>query len=384
MKVAYILPSLQKPSGWRSHSVAFIRAIGAHVEPVLFVSQADYTEARSLFPEMPAFSLPTTQYASLRSVKGMSLLFASWQAIIAGKYPDVDLVHSLEAYPTGLIGSWLAEKMHCPHAITSHGTYGVIWRRYLLDRLLYRGVLAQTRLVFPVSHGTAEAMQRYFSKSLKKCLVSVILNGNDYYLKIPQQTALEHVFPPIPTLLTVGDIKQRKGQHVSLLAFARVKQELPQARYILVGNYTKNEYFEELEQIISEQQLKDVIFTGVISDEALQRYYQEASLFVLTPQDLEGDQFEGFGLVYLEAGAYGLPVVGTRTGGVADAVRDKMTGYLALPEDIEGIARSILTILKDPSLARQMGRSNRLWAETLTWEKNAAEHFHAYQEVVQA
>lgn len=384
MKVAYILPSLQKPSGWRSHSIAFIRAIGTHVEPVLFVAQADYAEAQLLFPEIPVFSLPTTQQASLRSLKGMSLLFAGWQAIAAGKYPAVDLVHSLEAYPSGLLGSWLAGKLNCPHAVTSHGTYGVIWRRYLLDRLLYQGVLAQTRLVFPVSHGTAEAMQRYFSKPLKNCLVRVILNGNDYYLKIPQQAALEHKFPPIPTLLTVGDIKQRKGQHISLLAFARVKQELPQARYILVGNYTKNGYFEELEQIISEQQLTDVLFTGVVSDETLQRYYQEASLFVLTPQDLEGDQFEGFGLVYLEAGAYGLPVVGTRTGGVADAVRDKMTGYLALPEDVDGIARAMLTILKDPSLARQMGRSNRLWAETLTWEKNAAEHFQVYQEAAQA
>ncbi len=382
MKVAYILPSLQKPSGWRSHAIAFIHAISPYVEASLFVSQADHLVAQALFPDTPLCVLPVTQNASLRNVRGMRALLACRQAIAVGVYPAADLVHSLEAYPTGLVGSWLAGKLNCPHALTSHGTYGVIWRRYLLDRLVYRRVLSKTRLVCPVSHGTAQAMRRFFNRSLKLCIVRPILNGNDFYLKIPQQEALERRFPATPTLLTVGDIKPRKGQHISLLAFAQVKLQIPEARYILVGSYTQNAYFQKLEQIIAEQHIEDVVFTGVVSDDALVRYYQQASLFALTPQELNGDQFEGFGLVYLEAGAYGLPVVGTRSGGVADAVRDGMTGLLAAPEDVDGIAQAMLRLLKEPPLARQMGRANRLWAETLTWEKNAGEHFQAYQEVV--
>ncbi|MBN1536621.1 MAG: glycosyltransferase family 4 protein [Anaerolineales bacterium] len=382
MKVAYVVPSLRNPSGWRSHATAFLRGISQFVEPSLYVAKTDQSEAEALFPDFPLFVLPVTQEASLHNVTGIRSLLASQQTIITSRYPSADLVHSLEAYPTGLVGSWLARKLGCPHAMTSHGTYGVIWRRYWLDRRAYRGALARTRLICPVSHSTASMMRKYFHKSLKKCLIRPIMNGNDYYLKFPQQAALERRFPETPTLLTVGDIKHRKGQHISLLAFAKVKQELPQARYILVGNFTHNDYFQDIEENIEELKINDVIFTGVVSDEDLQRYYQEASLFVLTPQELEGDQFEGFGLVYLEAGAYGLPVVGTRTGGVADAVRDGMTGLLAQPEDVEGIAEAILRILKDPSLAHQMGRSNRLWAETLTWDKNAGEHFQAYQEVV--
>lgn len=382
MKIAYVLPSLRNPSGWRSHAIAFIRSISRWVEPMLFVAQADYAEAKSLFPDHSLFVLPVTQQASLHDMTGIRSLLASQRTIFAGNYQPADLVHSLEAYPTGLVGSWLARKLNCPHAMTSHGTYGVIWRRYWLDRRAYRSTLARTRLICPVSHSTASMMRKYFSKSLKKCIIRPILNGNDFYLKLSQQAALERQFPAPPTILTVGDIKHRKGQHISLLAFAQVKQQLPEARYILVGNYTQNAYFQELEQNIEELKIKDVTFTGVVSDEELQRLYQQASLFVLTPQELEGDQFEGFGLVYLEAGAYGLPVVGTRTGGVADAVRDGMTGLLAQPEDVDGIANAILSILNDPALAHQMGRSNRLWAETLTWEKNASEHLQAYQEVL--
>jgi phosphatidylinositol alpha-1,6-mannosyltransferase len=382
MKVAYILPSLQNPSGWRSHSIAFIHAIQQQVEVTLYVAQTDQAAAQTLFPDLPLFTLPVTQHASLHNIHGVGALLAVQRTIIGGKFPAADLVHSLEAYPTGLVGSWLARKLGCPHALTSHGTYGVIWRRYWLDRRAFRRVLAHTRLICPVSHGTAQAMKHYFNKSLNKCLIRPILNGNDFYQNIPQKEALERKFPETPTILTVGDIKPRKGQHISLLAYAQVKQQLPQARYILVGNDTHKDYFEELEELISEHQINDVTFTGVVSEDALRDYYQGASLFVLTPQEYEGDQFEGFGLVYLEAGAYGLPVVGTRTGGVTDAVRDKMTGYLLLPDDVDGIAQAMLRLLKDSSLAHQMGRSNRLWAETLTWEKNAADHLKAYREVV--
>ena len=113
----------------------------------------------------------------------------------------------------------------------------------------------------------------------------------------------------------------------------------------------------------------------------MHRRYQGASVFILTPQH-EGLNFEGFGLVYLEAGAYGLPVIATRSGGVADAVEDGKTGYLCEHEDVDGIADSVLRLLNDPDRSREMGRANRFWAETLTWERNAEEQFRAYQSIL--
>jgi phosphatidylinositol alpha-1,6-mannosyltransferase len=92
-----------------------------------------------------------------------------------------------------------------------------------------------------------------------------------------------------------------------------------------------------------------------------------------------GLHFEGFGLVFLEAGAYGLPVIGTRSGGVADAVKEGETGLLVEPQDINGLAEAMLRLLQDAELAQRLGRANRLWSETLTWERNAAEYAQAYQ-----
>ena len=85
-------------------------------------------------------------------------------------------------------------------------------------------------------------------------------------------------------------------------------------------------------------------------------------------------------MVYLEAGAYGLPVVGTRVGGVPDAVREDETGLLVEPDDVEGLVAALLRLLRDPHLAAEMGRANRRWAETLTWERFAEEQYKAYQE----
>lgn len=382
MKVAYILPSIQKPGGWRRHALAFLSAIRSQLEPLLFVSTADYETARSLFPSDQLYRLPTTQQAWLSQRLGALRLAQSYRAIASGKFPAVDLVHSLEAYPSGLIGSWLARKLNCPHVITVHGTYGLIWHEYKLDRRLYEGVLKKAARVCPVSQGTADLLQAYFGKALKNTKVQPILNGNDFFKAIPVEKAIERHPASPPILLSVGDVKPRKGQHLSLAAFTKIKERLPETRYHIAGFYKQNDYYQNLQQFIASEKLEDVHFLGAISDAELSRQYQEASVFVLTPQQ-EGLHFEGFGLVYLEAGAYGLPVVGTKTGGVPDAVQEGVTGFLASPDDIDGIAEAIIRLLSDPELARKMGQANRRRAEQLTWERNAQEQMNVYRDLVE-
>ena len=382
MKVAYLLPSLKNPSGWRSYSIALIRSLAAQVEPVIFAPATFEQETRSLFPGCTVYALPETQEASLSNPAGLRRLLATYSAVASGRFPgDIDLVHSLEAYPTGLVGHWLARRLRRPHVISVPGSYGVVWHAQPLDRLVYSRVLKAARLVCPISHGTGRMMQQYFGPALRRTSVKPILIGNDYARRVPRQQAFKRSFPATSTLLSVGDVKPRKGQHASLAAFAQVKAKLPEARYLIAGLIKPNPYFQQLQDFIAGRGLQDVSFLGAVPDEELQRLYAESSLFVLTPEQ-SGLQFEGFGLVYLEAGAYGLPVVATRSGGVPDAVKDGETGLLAEPGDIDGIAAAMIRLLSDEELLREMGRANRLWAETLTWERFAGEQLAAYKEVL--
>ncbi len=381
MRVAYVVPYLQKPSGWRTYTCGVVKAIRQYVEPVLFVSVSDYEIAKSLFAGYRIVSLPVTQQASFAAWYTLPTLAACFWTVARGHYPDIDLVHSLEAYPTGLIGSWLARRLGKPHIISACGTYGVVWHNSVFDKRLYEQVLRKAWCVCPISHGTASLIQRYFGKALVNVRVQPVLLGNDYYKAVSRNEAFHHQFPPTPTILSVGAVKPRKGYHISLAAFARVKEQLPSARYLIVGQFDQNSYYEQLRRFIADHQIGDVEFLGIVSHEKLQQCYQQASVFLLAPQQ-EGLHFEGFGLVYLEAGAYGLPVVGTRTGGVPDAVRDGETGFLAEPDDVKGIADALLRLLTNPELARQMGRANREWAETLSWERYASKQYAVYREAL--
>jgi len=192
--------------------------------------------------------------------------------------------------------------------------------------------------------------------------------------------------PQTPTLLSVGEVKPRKGYHVSLQVFARLQKELPTVRYDIVGNCPDNAYTQSLNEIIRQYGLAGVRFHGAVSEADLGRLYQQASLFLLTPQDGSGAQklaFEGFGLVYLEAGAYGLPVIASDCGGVAEAVRDGETGFVFAQDDVAGMAQAAQRLLTDEALNRRLGLANRRWAEMLTWSRCAAQVLELYRATVE-
>ena len=383
MRVAYVIPSLNPPSGWRSHAIGLLNAMRDRVEPYLYVSPEDKSEAQRLFPGCPIQPLPTTQQYSASSLNGLQRLLTCYRLIQSGSFPDVDLVHSLEAYPTGLVGHWLRRRLGRPHVLTAHGTYSVVWDEQLINRQLYRRVLRRAALICPVSHGTLRLMQAHFGAALRQAQIRPILNGNNFWKNVPRNQAWDREIPETPTLISVGQIKPRKGYHTSLAAFATLKARYPAARYLIIGSYLQNAYFSSLQELISSERIQDAVFLGALPEQELGKYYGQASLFLLAPQQ-EGLHFEGFGLVFLEAGAYGLPVVATRSGGVPDAVQDEVTGLLVEPGDIDGMASALLRLLDDPNLAMRMGQANRDWAETLTWERAAVEQYQAYQEALQS
>ena len=79
---------------------------------------------------------------------------------------------------------------------------------------------------------------------------------------------------------------------------------------------------------------------------------------------------EGFGIVYLEASASGLPVVAARSGGAAEAVIENETGLLVPPDDPAALAQALHRLLIDPEMRQRMGRAGRRWVETeMNWDR---------------
>jgi glycosyltransferase involved in cell wall biosynthesis len=224
-------------------------------------------------------------------------------------------------------------------------------------------------------------MKAHFREAMAGRLIEVVLQGSDAAGQIPMEEAIEHRFPGTPVVLSVGNLKERKGYHISLQAFALLQEEFPDASYRIVGSGLGSAYHKRLLRMVARRGIRHVEFLGTVKRGDLDHLYAESSVFLLASQE-EDDHFEGFGLAFLEAGAHALPVVGTRTGGIPDAVRDTETGLLFDPQDVSGMAQGLIRLSRDPGLARELGRNGRRHAETLTWKRYAEQQFGVYTRVL--
>jgi glycosyltransferase involved in cell wall biosynthesis len=378
LRIAYVVPLLRGRGGWPTATIGILRSLAPRIEPVLVVAHADQDAARSLFPEAQVFVLPEVQPNVAGSIRTWAHMQPALRALRSLPPLGVRIVHSLELFPAGWIGDHLARREGVPHVVTTFGTYGVIWRRWWIPARICEGILRRAACICPMSNGTAEKMRAAFPRAAADARIRVVHQGSDFAGRVSRDAAEQKIFPPEPVVLSVGGIKPRKGYDVCLRAFGILQKRFPGARYLVAGGGIGNSYHRELEQIIRREGIRNVEFLGALTWEQLDPHYRSAGMLAMTSQD-EGDHFEGFVFVFLEAGAYGLPVIGTRSGGIPDAVADGRTGYLLPPGDVEGIARAMAALAADPGLSRTMGLAGRARAELLTWDRFAEEQMEIYR-----
>jgi phosphatidylinositol alpha-1,6-mannosyltransferase len=159
-----------------------------------------------------------------------------------------------------------------------------------------------------------------------------------------------------PVLLTVGRLDDRKGHIRVIEALARLRPRFPGLRYRVAGSGAMQ---QTLEHRASELGVTDAVdFLGFVPDRELDRVYESADVFVM-PSLTSEQSTEGFGIVFLEASYFGLPVVGYRSGGVTDAVVDGETGVLVRPNDTGELDGALARLLEDRELRFRLGRQGR-------------------------
>jgi glycosyltransferase involved in cell wall biosynthesis len=186
-----------------------------------------------------------------------------------------------------------------------------------------------------------------------------------------------------PIVLTVGQVKRRKGVHVALAAAAVVRQRHPTLQFAVVGPFTPDSsYVEGLRRQASDCGMRDHFhLIGEVAPDALVAWYQAADVFVLLPVQ-DGGAFEGLGLVYLEAGAAGVASIGTRDCGAAEAIVDGVTGLLVPQNDPVAAADAVCRMLEDRPLREKMAAAARARAHALSWTSLAAILADRYRELV--
>ena len=221
------------------------------------------------------------------------------------------------------------------------------WHRPLFNRLLRR-----SRPLITNSEANKRRLQQ-----LGAGTAQVVSPGVHSWRFRPRDLPLP--FSP-PRLLTVGRLVPRKGIDLTLRAISMLLPDFPGLSYRIVGTGPDR---PRLEALVAELGVTDCVhFLGRVPADQLAEQYRDAHVFVMpTREEPERDSVEGFGIVYLEASASGLPVVAGRSGGAVEAVREGETGLLVSPEDPAELTGALHRLLSNEGLCRRMGKAGRAW-----------------------
>ena len=175
-------------------------------------------------------------------------------------------------------------------------------------------------------------------------------------------------------MVSVARLTRRKGHHMALAALASLPDDVRRRLvWLIVGPPGEADHVDELRRLAAETGC-DIRMLGPLSDRDIRDLYGASDFFCLTGVPDSSGRVEGFGLVYLEAAAVGLPSVATAIGGVPDAVAADKTGVLVEPS-IEAIAHAIKRMVTERSLRAKMAKHALIHAHTLSWERCAAETY---------
>ncbi len=255
--------------------------------------------------------------------------------------------------------------------LTFHGSEILAFARSPLRRWLAGRLIRRAARISTLSNYTQELLCSHFPEAADR----IVLTPGALRTDLPGAAPKAAARGTRLVVLTVGRLHPRKGQLVTLQAL----QSLPAAtrarlEYWIVGGQSKGGYEELLRATAARQPDLPVRFFGNLPDDELPALYERADIFAMTSLNV-GRSVEGFGLVYLEAAAHGLPVIAHQVGGVAEAVADGVTGFLVPPDDPTRLAAAFAQLAGDSSLRARLGAAGREWARRNCWRESAAALF---------
>ncbi|MGH9258578.1 MAG: glycosyltransferase family 4 protein [Acidimicrobiales bacterium] len=314
---------------------------------------------------------------SLRNVAGLMLWSRRAAALARQHRPRFAWSDSLRpcAYPA----KWIHERVGTKYGVLVHG--GDLL--YELHKLHHSPLARGTAKALLGSAGAVVANSQWTREQAQKVLRELGLDSQAERVKVvPLGTDPEHFRPGLdtrevraryrltdePWVITVAQLEPHKGVDTALRTIARVRREGIEVGYLVVGSGKQREAYRRL---AAELDLTDVVrFTGNVPDADLPALYNCAVAYLGLSRRAGRTSVEGFGLALAEAGACGLPVIATRSGGLAEAVQEGESGFAVEPDEPEAAAAALKRVLSDQLLARRLGQGARQRTETYyNWDR---------------
>lgn len=317
----------------------------------------------------PVTRFDATRYPWLRPeslAQYSRMAMAATRVVLRDK---IDAVHCARVIPEGLVGLMLHRTLGVPYMLWVHGEEVSMYLRFWAKRALMPEVFREAHAVFCNSSFSRGRAHTAGAPSDKLHVVNPGVDAARFAGPFEtEDLRARWGLEGKTVLLTVGRLTRRKGHDYVLQALARLERR--DVVYLVIS---EGELEDELRRLALELGLGRVVrFVGPVPSADLPRYYALADLFVMANRTLPDEDVEGFGMVFLEASASGLPVIGGRSGGVVDAVINEETGLLVDGASVPDIANALRRLLDDAELRRRLGARGREWVRgRFSWERAA-------------
>lgn len=163
-------------------------------------------------------------------------------------------------------------------------------------------------------------------------------------------------------IVTVGNVTYRKGQQNVIEALPLLKAKFPNIHYNIVGIPTEKKQFEDLAKSLNV--LDTITFHGVLGEDDLIQTISNSKVFFMLSDNLKNGDVEGFGIAVLEANSYGLPAIGSKESGIADAIKQNFSGQLVNQKNPEEIVTALEKIMND---YENYSNNAMQWAKEFDW-----------------
>jgi glycosyltransferase involved in cell wall biosynthesis len=384
MKILLVTAHLRPTEGWGTEALTSVRGLRAQGHDVQALVHLPYEGD----PCVQHVHLPAPLTMLLAASTPMTLLrgplswIQTWVALrrcVRHWHPDV--IH-ITTEPYAFVARFLPRSFP-PLALTLNGTWSVAPLLGWTMRSLLIGALRRAKVLLPISVYTRErvlsairALHSTLATELQKKMRIWTL-GTEAMTSLPQ--AIDRI---VKNIVFVGEVKHRKGVAQIIEACgAFAKTSATGFRLHIIGSPFDAAYLAYLKKLVASFGLQErVIFHGRLSEEALAARYAEADLFMMLSLS-EGVNFEGYGLVFLEANARGIPVIGSLDSGCMEVIADGRSGYLVPAKETTIVAERMRWILDEKRIPSYACIE---WVKEHSIERQARELEQAYALALQA
>lgn len=296
-----------------------------------------------------------------------------WQIKKIVQQEQIERIFVHHALPVGYVAMMIKSANKIPYTIFFHGTDLEVGARFKKGKL--ENICRSAEKIVVNSKFLSDKLAANLRQLGANKVQIIHPCPADFFFQARPEEELRKIKSELAltgkkVILTVARLDEGKGfPHLAHL-MPQILAKVPNAVWMIIGDGPKRQAF--LKQIEKDNLPSAIRYLGNVAYADLPKYYQVADIFALLTHKDESRE-EGWGTVYLEAAASGLPVVAGRAGGVEEAVENLKTGVIVDVYQSAGVVSAITQLLLQPDYASQMGANGRARVEAeYTWAKQIA------------